>query len=102
MPRESKDNMEEKVKTHSFITKDIKTAVYTMLDWLCCKKKRNSEKETTDVAMGEKADSSDLANDKANYDLKIPKMEEPWIKKYYQTATYHPGQFSSDTEDDDD
>ena len=62
-----------------------------MLDRLCCKKKRNSEIETTNVAMGEKADSSDLANEKANHDLETPEIEEPWIKNITRLQCIIPG-----------
>ena len=63
------------MKTHSFITRDIKTNIHAMLDWLCCKKKRNSEIESMDVAIVVKADSSDLANEKAIHDLGTQKQK---------------------------
>ena len=69
MPREIKGNMEEKMKTHNFITRDMKTNIHAMLDRLCCKKKRNSEIENTDVAIVVKADTSYLANEEAVHDL---------------------------------
>ena len=90
MPRDL-DKMEDKRKTHSFTVTDMKSAVHTILELICCKKKR----------IKERVETSNVTNVEANLTLKQHDIEEPWLKRYYKTAIYHPGQFISDTEDGD-
>ena len=56
LPRKVEDNMEKKMKTHNFITNDMRTNINAVLDWLCCRKKKINEIENTDVEIVIKTD----------------------------------------------
>ena len=97
--------MEDLWKTPSFITKEIKSAVTTILERLCCKKVKDNKPNTEEAATQRKIalisqntclSQNDQCNDRS------AEAEEPWMKKYYQTATYYHGQFDSDVESEDD
>ena len=93
--------MEDLRKTPSFITKEIKSAVTTILERLCCKKVKDNKPNTEEAATQKKIalisqntclSQNDQCNDRS------AEAEELLMKKYYKTATYYHGQFESDVE----
>ena len=89
----------------------IKTNMNAVLSWLCCKKRRYDNLENTDMEV-EKVSATKSANtgqggcQPTDSQPQVGKMEKeekkepPWLIKYFQTATYHPGHFYSDTEEE--
>ena len=106
LPRKDK-NKEKKMKASNFITN-----MNTVLSWLCCKKRRYNDSENTEIEKDKLGTTSSGNTGQDDYGptdsqpqvkkVERQEKEEPWVRKYFQTATYHPGQFYSDTEEEDD
>ena len=82
-----------------------------VLSWLCCKRRkhddlRNKGTEEGKVSATKPADTGQGGCQPTDGQPQVGKREKgekkepPWLMKYFQTATYYPGQFESDNEEE--